>query len=144
MCGIVGYIGPKAATPFLLEGLKRLEYRGYDSAGLALLHEGRLDRRRQLLRVDVDVVTFGQYLRPTMLHLPVREHLTPARFKALEDRAMQKGFLYVASGPLVRSSYKAAEFYLAGLLRQRKALDAARAANGNQTANSLNPKAEQA
>lgn len=42
MCGIVGYIGPRAATPFLLEGLKRLEYRGYDSAGLALIHQGRL------------------------------------------------------------------------------------------------------
>ena len=76
----------------------------------------------------VDVVTFGQYLRPTLLHLPVREHLTPARFKALEQRAMTKGFLYVASGPLVRSSYKAAEFYIAGMVRQRRALAAAAAA----------------
>jgi lipoic acid synthetase len=75
---------------------------------------------------DVDVVTFGQYLRPTLKHLPVREHVTPARFKALEQRAMKKGFLYVASGPLVRSSYKAAEFYIAGMLRQRQALAAAR------------------
>ena len=75
----------------------------------------------------VDVVTFGQYLRPTMLHLPVREHITPARFAALEQRAQKKGFLYVASGPLVRSSYKAAEFYIAGMLRQRRALEAARA-----------------
>jgi lipoyl synthase len=73
----------------------------------------------------VDVVTFGQYLRPTLLHLPVREHLTPARFAALEQRALQKGFLYVAAGPLVRSSYKAAEFYIAGMLRQKKALAAA-------------------
>ncbi len=73
----------------------------------------------------VDVVTFGQYLRPTLLHLPVREHVTPARFAALEQRARSKGFLYVAAGPLVRSSYKAAEFYLAGMLRQRKALAAA-------------------
>jgi lipoic acid synthetase len=76
---------------------------------------------------EVDVVTFGQYLRPTMLHLPVREHITPARFAALEQRAQKKGFLYVASGPLVRSSYKAAEFYIAGMLRQRRALEAARA-----------------
>lgn len=78
-----------------------------------------------LREFGVDVVTFGQYLRPTLKHLPVREHLSPARFKALEDRAMTKGFLYVASGPLVRSSYKAAEYYIAGLLRQRKALAAA-------------------
>jgi lipoic acid synthetase len=75
----------------------------------------------------VDVVTFGQYLRPTIKHLPVKEHVTPARFKALETRAGKKGFLYVASGPLVRSSYKAAEYYIAGMLRQRKALAAARA-----------------
>lgn len=82
----------------------------------------------------VDVVTFGQYLRPTLKHLPVREHLTPARFQALEQRAMTKGFLYVASGPLVRSSYKAAEFYLAGMLRQRKALAEARAATSSAAA----------
>jgi lipoic acid synthetase len=68
----------------------------------------------------VDVVTFGQYLRPTLKHLPVREHVTPARFQALADRALQKGFLYAASGPLVRSSYKAAEHYLAGMLRRRR------------------------
>lgn len=80
-----------------------------------------------LREYGVDVVTFGQYLRPTLLHLPVREHVTPARFQALENRALTKGFLYVAAGPLVRSSYKAAEFYLAGMIRQRRELDAARA-----------------
>lgn len=69
---------------------------------------------------DVDVVTFGQYLRPTIKHLPVKEHVSPGRFKALEQRALRKGFLYVASGPLVRSSYKAAEFYIEGMLRQRR------------------------
>ncbi len=81
-----------------------------------------------LREFGVDVVTFGQYLRPTLKHLPVREHVTPARFAALEQRALKKGFLYVASGPLVRSSYKAAEYYIAGMLRQRRSLDAARAA----------------
>jgi lipoic acid synthetase len=84
---------------------------------------------------DVDVVTFGQYLRPTMLHLPVREHVSPARFAALEQRAKTKGFLYVASGPLVRSSYKAAEFYIAGMVRQQKELAAARASKAAQETN---------
>ena len=68
----------------------------------------------------VDVVTFGQYLRPSLLHLPVREHVTPARFAALEQRALRKGFVYVASGPLVRSSYRAAEYYIEGMLRRRR------------------------
>ena len=47
MCGIVGYIGPRDATPILLSGLKRLEYRGYDSAGLAVLMDGRIEVRRE-------------------------------------------------------------------------------------------------
>ena len=46
MCGIIGIIGSKAVAPKLMDGLKRLEYRGYDSAGIATLVEGKIDRRR--------------------------------------------------------------------------------------------------
>jgi glutamine---fructose-6-phosphate transaminase (isomerizing) len=51
MCGIVGYVGKKQATDVLVRGLKRLEYRGYDSAGVAVLDEKTLDVRRALGRV---------------------------------------------------------------------------------------------
>ncbi|NMB88587.1 MAG: glutamine--fructose-6-phosphate aminotransferase, partial [Chloroflexi bacterium] len=46
MCGIVGYIGEQNATPVILTGLKRLEYRGYDSAGIAVLEDGHIELRR--------------------------------------------------------------------------------------------------
>ena len=77
----------------------------------------------------VDVVTLGQYLRPSLAHLPVREHVTPARFKAHEARALRKGFLYVASGPLVRSSYRAAEYYIEGMIQRRRKTETAETAS---------------
>jgi len=52
MCGIVGYVGPKEAAPLLLEGLRRLEYRGYDSAGLSLLKGGRILTRKKKGKID--------------------------------------------------------------------------------------------
>jgi glucosamine--fructose-6-phosphate aminotransferase (isomerizing) len=58
MCGIVGYIGPRDATPIILSGLKRLEYRGYDSAGLAVVHDGALAIRKDVGKLSqlVDLV----------------------------------------------------------------------------------------
>jgi len=64
-----------------------------------------------LREVGCEVLTMGQYLRPSPKHLPVIEYITPEQFNYYGDIARKKGFLYVASGPLVRSSYHAADFH---------------------------------
>lgn len=71
--------------------------------------------------VGVDIVTFGQYLRPTTeaRHLPVLEFVHPDQFAKYQTMAEDLGFLYVASGPLVRSSYKAGELFLEGMIRNQ-------------------------
>jgi lipoic acid synthetase len=74
---------------------------------------------RDLRAAGVDIVTFGQYLRPTQeaRHLPVQEFVHPRQFDRYAEMAKGFGFLYVASGPLVRSSYKAGELFLEGMIR---------------------------
>ena len=64
-----------------------------------------------LREVGCEVLTMGQYLRPTAKHLPVVGYITPKQFNYYGDIARGKGFLHVASGPLVRSSYHAADFH---------------------------------
>lgn len=77
----------------------------------------------ELRKANVDVVTFGQYMRPTKRHLQVEKYVTPAEFDMWHERAMDMGFLYCASGPLVRSSYKAGEAFIENVLKQRRSKD---------------------
>jgi lipoic acid synthetase len=71
----------------------------------------------ELRAAGVGIVTLGQYLRPSPRHLPVVEYLHPSRFDEWRRRAEGMGFLYAAAGPLVRSSYRAGEFFVRALLR---------------------------
>ena len=73
----------------------------------------------ELRKNNVDVVTFGQYMRPTKRHMPVYEYVTPDTFELWRQRALDLGFLYCASGPLVRSSYKAGEAFIENVLKTR-------------------------
>ena len=73
---------------------------------------------KDLRSVACDVVTFGQYLRPQARHLPVQKYVTPDQFNEWKTQALSYGFLYVASGPLVRSSYRAGEFFIKGVLEK--------------------------
>lgn len=70
-----------------------------------------------LRAVGVDVVTIGQYLRPTAKHAPVHRYVEPERFDAFAREGRAMGFSFVAAGPLVRSSYRAAEVYVRSVLR---------------------------
>jgi lipoic acid synthetase len=64
---------------------------------------------RELREVDVDILTLGQYLRPSADHIPIDRYVTPDEFRHLYDVGMALGFRHVESGPLVRSSYHAWE-----------------------------------
>lgn len=75
---------------------------------------------RDLRTYEVDVLTIGQYLRPSLSHLPVERYVSPEDFTSLSRRAESHGFVYVAAGPMVRSSYRAGEFFVEGLIRNRK------------------------
>ena len=72
-----------------------------------------------LRSVDVDFLTLGQYLRPSVKHIAVEEYVTPAQFDRYARIGKGLGFQYVASGPLVRSSYKAAEYFIRDYLAGR-------------------------
>ncbi|XP_062334699.1 lipoyl synthase, mitochondrial [Osmerus eperlanus] len=73
----------------------------------------------ELREAGVDCLTLGQYMQPTRRHLKVEEYVTPEKFAHWEAVGTELGFLYTASGPLVRSSYKAGEFFLKNLLERR-------------------------
>jgi lipoic acid synthetase len=78
-----------------------------------------LETMRDLRAVGVDIVTLGQYLRPSAKHVAVDRFVEPARFAQFADEGRAMGFAYVAAGPLVRSSYKAAEVFVRTTLLAR-------------------------
>ena len=80
--------------------------------GLGETRDEVLQAMRDLRAVGCDILTLGQYLRPSEKHLPVEEFIRPEVFAGLEREGLALGFRFVAAGPLVRSSYKAGEFFI--------------------------------
>jgi len=78
-----------------------------------------LETLADLRAAGVDLVTIGQYLQPTPRHLPVARFVPPETFRRYAEQARQMGFLYCASGPLVRSSYRAGELFVRHVLGRR-------------------------
>lgn len=95
----------------LLRQVKGIDTRIFTKSGL-MLGLGETDEQvlrvmADLLAAGCDILTIGQYLRPSEDHIPIHEYITPEKFAALRDEGLSMGFRYVASGPFVRSSYKA-------------------------------------
>jgi lipoic acid synthetase len=88
--------------------------------GLGETDEEIIQTMKDLRAIDVDVVTFGQYLRPTENHLSVVEYVKPEKFDYFRRLGEEMGFKYVASGPMVRSSYKAGEFFLEHMIKTER------------------------
>jgi lipoyl synthase len=85
--------------------------------GLGETEEEIIQTMRDLRSVGVNILTMGQYLQPTPKHLPVVQYVTPEKFNWFRKIAERMGFVYVASGPLVRSSYRAGEFFVENVIR---------------------------
>ena len=88
--------------------------------GLGEVESDLVRTMRDLRDMNVDILTLGQYLRPTKGHIPVSEYVSPDVFEHYKQVAEQLGFLYVAAGPFVRSSYRAGEYFLEALIRQNE------------------------
>jgi lipoic acid synthetase len=110
---LYGIVRPQANYAQSLEVLERAKKKGaVTKTGLMLGIGEKTDEVRNVLgdvrAVGCDILTLGQYLQPTKDHLPVHRYVHPDEFKTLKDEALSLGFHHVESGPLVRSSYHAA------------------------------------
>ena len=100
----------------VLRNVKKLDDRIYTKSsimvGLGETEEEVAQAMAHLRQAGVDFLTVGQYLRPSQRHLKVVEYVTPVQFERYRSVGEGLGFVYVASGPLVRSSYRAGEFFI--------------------------------
>ena len=111
----------------VLQNLKELTPGGFTKSsimvGLGETEKEVLTTMKDLRSVGTNFLTIGQYLQPTKKHLIVQDFVHPDVFKRYEELGLMLGFNYVASGPLVRSSYRAAEFFIHGTIKARNEAD---------------------
>lgn len=119
---------PRASYEQSLKVLELYQSRAKDSGrrvvtksslmlGLGETRDELLKSFDDLLAVGVEVLTLGQYLQPTPRHLKVEEFVPPETFSSLAEEGERRGFAYVAAGPLVRSSYRAGEYFIEKILK---------------------------
>lgn len=106
----------------VLKTMKELDSKIYTKSaimlGLGETEEELIQLMKDLRNINVDFLAIGQYLRPSKLQTEVKEYIAPEKFDHLKQIATQMGFLYVAAGPFVRSSYKAGEFFIKSIIKQ--------------------------
>jgi len=107
----------------VLENVKKLNPKIYTKSsimlGLGEEDEEVIQAMKDLRAVNVDILTIGQYLMPTDWHLAVNEYVPPEKFEYFRNKALKLGFLFCASGPFVRSSYKAGELFVKNVIRNK-------------------------
>jgi len=112
---------------WVLKKIKDIDSRIYTKSsimlGLGETEEEVIQTAKDLRSAGVDILTMGQYLQPTPKHLAVLEYVTPQKFNSYKENVERMGFIYVASGPLVRSSYRAGEFFLEKVIKGNVNLD---------------------
>jgi len=108
----------------VLRTVKRMDPERFTKTSIQLGHgeseEEVVEAMRELREAGVDVLTLGQYLQPSRRHLEVVAYVHPDTFKRLASIGESMGFAYVAAGPLVRSSYRAGEFFLEAKIREKR------------------------
>jgi lipoic acid synthetase len=87
--------------------------------GLGEYEEEVIQTAKDLRSAGVDMLFIGQYLQPTLKHLPVKEYITPEKFESYRKSIEKMGFAYVVSGPFVRSSYKAGELFIRNMIHRQ-------------------------
>ncbi len=106
----------------VLENIKKLNPKIYTKSsimvGLGERDEEIVQSMEDLRAINVDILTIGQYLRPSDWHLVVNEYVAPEKFRFYKERALELGFLFCASGPFVRSSYRAGELFVKNIINK--------------------------
>ena len=104
----------------VLENVKKINPGIYTKSsimlGLGETDEEILQSMNDLRKINVDIITLGQYLRPTDWHIPINSFVSPEKFDYFRQKALELGFLFCASGPFVRSSYKAGELFVKNVI----------------------------
>ena len=104
----------------VLENVKKLNPKIYTKSsimlGLGETDDEVIQAMKDLRGVNVGILTLGQYLRPSDWHIPISSFVEPSKFEYFKQKALELGFLFCASGPFVRSSYKAGELFMKNIL----------------------------